>query len=144
MLQILGIVLLATIIRFAVGGLWYMPKGILGKAWMKSQHYTPTDSQKMMGKRAMMSGFVFTFVSTFILALMLAPLSQMSGAMAVSPAVPALILVGLIWIGFIIPILAQRKIYSLHGGYSWKTFFIDAGHEFVALAIAAMALVWFM
>ncbi|MFM2384079.1 MAG: hypothetical protein RIQ72_651 [Candidatus Parcubacteria bacterium] len=144
MLQILGIVLLASIIRFAVGGLWYMPKGVLGKAWMKSQDYTPTDAQKMMGKKAMVSGFIFTFVSTFILALMLAPLAQMSGVIAVSPIVPALILVGLIWVGFIVPILAQRKIYNVHGGYSWKTFFIDAGHEFVALAIATAVLVWFM
>ncbi len=144
MLQILGIVLLASIIRFAVGGLWYMPKGVLGKAWMKSQDYTPTDAQKMMGNKAMVSGFIFTFVSTFILALMLAPLAQMSGVIAVSPIVPALILVGLIWVGFIVPILAQRKIYSVHGGYSWKTFFIDAGHEFVALAIATAVLVWFM
>ncbi len=121
-----------------------MPKGVLGKAWMKSQDYTPTDAQKMMGKKAMVSGFIFTFVSTFILALMLAPLAQMSGVIAVSPIVPALILVGLIWVGFIVPILAQRKIYNVHGGYSWKTFFIDAGHEFVALAIATAVLVWFM
>ncbi len=144
MLQILGIVLLASVIRFAVGGLWYMPKGILGKAWMESQGYTPTNTQEMMGKNAMVSGFIFTLVSTFILALMLAPLAQMSGVVAVSPIIPAFILTGLIWVGFIVPILAQRKVYSLHKNYTWKTFFIDAGYEFVALAIATATLVWFM
>lgn len=144
MLQIFAIVLLASIVRFAVGGIWYMPKFFLGKAWVKSQDLTAEEVGKMMSRKAMVSGFILTFVSTFILALMLTPLAQMSGMMAVSPIVPALILVGLIWVGFIVPVLAQRKVYAVRPGYTWRTFFIDASHEFVALAVCAAVLVSFM
>lgn len=150
MLQILAIVLLASIVRFAIGGIWYMPTSLLGKVWAKSQDLAPEEANKMMSLKAttsrvaLTSSFALTFVSTFIFALILTPLAQMSERMAISPIVPALILVGLIWLGFIVPVLAQRKVYTMRTGYTWKTFFIDASHEFVALAICAVILISFM
>lgn len=144
MLHLILIVLLVTIVRFAVGGLWYMSKSPLGKAWFKSQSSSVEHMNKAMGKKAMTYGFVFTFISTFILSLMLTPLGQMNGVLTVSILVPALILAGLIWIGFIVPVLAQRKIYNVHDNYSWVTFFIDAGYELISIAVGASVFVLFM
>lgn len=139
----IGIILLATIARFAVGALWYMPKGLFGKKWLALQGETAiemTPEKKKEGNKSMATGFIFTLISTFILGLMLNPLAKMSSVSDLPIVLPVIFLAFIIWLGFVVPILAQRKIYDLKKVYSWPLFWIDATHELAGLIVAGLIL----
>ncbi len=139
----IGIIILATVARFAVGAIWYMPKGLFGKKWLELQGETAavlTPERKKEGNKSMVAGFVFTLISTFVLGLLLSPLAQVSDTVNQPFVLPVIFLTLLVWLGFVVPILAQRKLYDLKKVYSWQLFWIDATHELAGLIVAGLIL----
>jgi hypothetical protein len=131
---ILGVILLATILRFSLGALWYMPNGLFGKTWLKLQGIDE-QSTPIGSKSAMVKGFLLTFISTAVLSLFLVNPYELN-------IMQAIFIAFLVWLGFTAPIIAQGVIYDPSKRRGWKLFAIDASYEFVGLAIAAIVLVW--
>jgi hypothetical protein len=61
-------VIVVAIIGFFVGFIWYSV--LFGKAWQAEMKVTPEDAQKTPMGPAMIKGFIFTFISTWGLALL--------------------------------------------------------------------------
>lgn len=134
MLINLGIILLATVLRFSLGAVWYMTNGLFGKTWLKL-HGIDEQSAPSGSKSAMLKGFLLTFISTGVLSMFLINPYQIS-------TIQAIFIAFLVWLGFVAPILAQAVIYDPTKRRSWKLFAIDASYELVGLAIAAAVIVW--
>lgn len=140
LMTLILIVLAAAVGRYLIGALWYMPKGIFGNAWMREYNIDPaTDfgpNSKADGMKSMIIGFVVTFLSTFILGLFIANFG--------GTYLQAFLTTLLLWAGFMIPMLMQRKIYDPKKTYTWRLFFIDASHELVGHLVAAAIISAFM
>lgn len=128
-------ILVATVLQFIFGWLWYMP--IFGKVWGAMHGYdklTPeeqTAAQKGMGPYLLLQ-FVGTLVTTFVLALFVSELSSEWHAFGVA---------GFMWLGFVLPTQASAVMF---GGTpkSWmcKKLAVMAGGSLSCLMIAAAAL----
>lgn len=132
--QLIGIVLLATIARYAVGVIWYMPKGLFGKKWLALQGKDPATMEKPKSM-PIVKGLLVAFVSTFILGLFLIGQNGVE--------ITSALFVGLLlWAAFIAPTILSRKLYDVNQTYSWKLFYIDASHELVAILAAVAVFAW--
>ena len=124
--------LVASIVTFGIGALWYAPVGF-GKIWMALSKIDPmkmqSESKKCMATRYGIH-FVTTLVTTFILAraiFMIGSATWLQGAF----------LGFWIWVGFvgslsIVPVLWE--------GRSKKLVLINAGYYLVAFVVASMIL----
>lgn len=126
------IVLAAAVARFIIGAIWYMPKGLFGKKWLALQGAAPDFKPEAGAGKTMVWGFLVTLVSTFILTLFIVGYEQ--------HMLQAVIVASLFWLGFMVPMLAQRGLYNFKKDYSWGLFWIDASHELAGI-IAATAVI---
>ncbi len=127
------IVLAAAVARFIIGAIWYMPKGLFGKKWLALQGAGPDFQPEKGGGKWMLWGLLVTYISTFILAIFMVNYGT---------NIPQAIFVTfLLWLGFMVPMLLQRKLYNLRKDYSWGLFGIDASHELVGMIIATLVIV---
>lgn len=128
------ILAVASLARFAIGGIWYMPKGLFGKKWLELQGVDASASSAITGKKPMAYGFAVTIVSTYVLLLFLSNYAM---------SAPHVVLITfLIWVGFVLPMLLQRKIYDVNGSYSWQLLWIDSSYELAGLLAAAAAVIF--
>jgi hypothetical protein len=130
------ILLAATVARFIIGAIWYMPKGLFGKKWLALQGAAPDFKPEKAGGIWMLWGFLITLVSTFVLMNFIANYADSMGR--------AMLVAFLLWLGFVVPILAQRMLYNLKKDYTWGLFLIDASHELVALLVATLVTMAFI
>lgn len=91
-----GLIVLATIVQFAIGAIWYTL--IFGKLWGKMHNFDtlPPETQKEMAAKMgpfYIGQFVTTLLTSFVLALLISYMSDKSPYM----------LAILFWLGFIIP-----------------------------------------
>ena len=127
-------VLVAAIVSFVVGWLWYGP--LFGKMWKGLMGYTDESMKAMAMKPA--TAMVWGFVSAFVMAYVLARFAFVYGAIDVHSALePAL----WVWVGF----LATTSL----GGYLWegrplKLFVLNAAHQLVSVFLMAVVLVLWM
>lgn len=136
--QLIGIVLLATVARYAVGAVWFAQKGLFGKKWLATQGVDSETAATMEKKgwiKVMLAGFISTALSTFILALFL--IGQ-SGVLLL----PALFAAFLLWLAFIAPTILSRRLYAMGNSYPMARFWIEVSHELVAILVAAAILAW--
>jgi hypothetical protein len=119
-------VLAASVVGFAVGGLWYGP--LFGQAWMRSIGMDPQVA-KNSSKKGLRQIFTITFILQWIMAYCLAMfIGNMPGALE-----GALygFLAGLPWVGFAIVINAlyeQKSLsYMLINGSYWTVTFTLMG-----------------
>lgn len=126
-------VLVATVVNFAIGALWYGP--FFGKTWMRLQGFTHESikSMKMTPARAMSLGFVSTLVFTFVLAYLM-------GAIGISGVSEALALAVWIWLGFLVTTLAGSVLWE---NKSATLFGFNIAYQLVSILITAAVLaVW--
>lgn len=128
-------IVVATVLQFISGWVWYMP--LFGKAWGAMHGYDQLSkeeqekAQKEMGPQL---GFQFlgTLVTTFVLALFVADLSAEWHAFGAA---------GFLWLGFVLPTQAAAVMF---GGtpkhWMVKKIAIMAGGSLVSLMIAATVL----
>lgn len=132
-------VLIAVVANFIVGYLWYTP--LFGKAWGKEMGYNP--DEKPPGSE-LAKGMIFMVIGNFLMAYVFAhniavwtPQTWGHPDPGISPASMASSAAFFTWLGFYFPgdlgsVVWERK--------SWKLFFINTGHHFVSLLIAAIVL----
>ena len=125
-------VLVAAIVAFGVGALWYGP--LFGKKWRELMGVGAGSmgSSNMSMSQAMVGGFIATLVMTYVLATLLI----VAGAFSITSAVIFAICV---WLGFVAMILMNSVWYE---NRSWALYFINASHYLVAIVVAAIILAW--
>lgn len=127
-------ILVAAVIGFFIGGIWY---GILGNAWMKAASIDPADMVDEQGKKKMpVVPMVLAAFANLVLAI---TLSGLMGHMVVDVR-HGLITAAFIALGFILPTLLVN--YSFQGR-PFKLTLIDAGHWLLVL-LAMGAIIGFI
>lgn len=127
-------ILVAAVIGFFIGGIWY---GILGNAWMKAASIDPADMVDEQGKKKMpVVPMVLAALANLVLAI---TLSGLMGHMVVDVR-HGLITAAFVALGFILPTLLVN--YSFQGR-PFKLTLIDTGHWLLVL-LAMGAIIGFI
>jgi len=128
-------VLVAAVVNMVVGFLWYGP--IFGKMWIAMMGWSSTDvargEEKM--KKEMNKSYALAFLSSLVMAYVLAYFVFIYGAVSVGGALE---LAFWIWLGFMATISLSGYIWE---GKPFKLFVLNAGEQLVALALMALVLV---
>jgi hypothetical protein len=124
------VALLAAVVSFAIGWLWYS-KFMFGKVWMGEMGVTvePTkEEKKKMLMKTLPLHLLGDFVKAWILLFLAANLHANQFYFG-----------AFVWLGFMIPVLLSDVLY---GKTSWKMFLIHAGYYLVS--ILAMGFVFYI
>ncbi len=121
-------VLLATLVSFIVGFLWYSPL-LFAKPWMKEMGLTAKgmkESQKKMGPL-----YALSVLGSFVMAYVLYHVATMGAYFFGHKGID----IGLqsafwSWLGFIMPVQMTDVIF---GGKSWKLFLLNTGYQLVSV-----------
>jgi len=128
-------VLVSALVFYAIGAVWYSPL-LFAKAWQKA---TGVTQEKMAsvnkGKMAL------TFISTFILSLLMACVTAHLSIRVESHTLHSGIMLGFwIWLGYV---AVSMGINYLYEGKSFKLFCINAGYFFIGLLkMGAIMALW--
>ena len=123
-------VLVATIVSFGFGFLWYGP--LFGKTWMKMMGFTEKSMKGMktsMGK-AMAFGFIGLLVTSFVLSMFVDFLQAVT-------VMDALVVGFLIWLGFFVTTMAGSVLWE---GKSWKLYGFNIAYHLINLWIITIIL----
>ena len=122
-------VLLATIVFFMFGWVWYGP--LFSEVWLAAEGIT----QEVANKRLEEMGLATWLISALLLTLGQAVGVLMVIHLAGAKRLPAC-LKAAFWLAVTIalPLLAYASVYS---GYPWSGFFIDAGHILIGYLLMA-------
>jgi predicted membrane protein len=118
-------VLIATIVRFILGALWYGP--LFVKPWMKEIGKTDMKGDTSNLGKLLGITFVISLVSSYVLALFLGHMDLMSDILAS-------LSVGVVWIGGAI------WMNYAYAGRSNKLFLIDAGYHVVGFLLMGIVI----
>lgn len=117
-------ILVAALVSFAIGGLWYSPL-LFGQAWMEENGFTDEDTQGNM---------VLIFGTTFVLALIIAfNLAAFLGPeVTVGQGLTYGALAGIGWVAAAIGILylferKSMRLFLINAGYHAVTFTLMGG-----------------
>jgi hypothetical protein len=119
-------IIVAAVAAFALGAFWYS-RTLFGRQWMAAHGHTPEKlaaMQSNMGKT-----YTFSFITYVIMAMVLAVLMGLSGAVTV---IQGILLAALTWLGFGFTIGLNTNLYSDKPA---KAFFIDAGYQLVYVIV---------
>ncbi|PIT92527.1 MAG: hypothetical protein COU08_01975 [Candidatus Harrisonbacteria bacterium CG10_big_fil_rev_8_21_14_0_10_42_17] len=120
-------VLVATIVMFVVGFLWYGP--IFGRLWMKYMGINPEEA-KNISQKEMIPAYVVNFVGNFVEVTFLLFFTFLAATQFWHMAL-------MLWIGFMLfnemgAVFWMKK--------PWGFFFINSGYRLVSLLIAGFVL----
>lgn len=123
------IVLIAAVIHFVIGMLWYSPL-IFGKAWAKAVGFKKTDMEVEKNKRKW-KPYLASFLTSIVMVYILGVFIQMA---QVTTVLGGMYIAFLVWLGFVAT--------ATMGGMLWEKkplelYFINAAYHLIALNIAA-------
>jgi len=115
-------IIVAAVVAFLIGGLWYSPL-LFARQWMAAHAHSPEDVARMKADapRAYGISFVAFLVMAFILQMVLNHVDAhtwQSGALWAAH----------LWLGFAVTIGLMANVYS---GKRFSVFLIDAGYQLV-------------
>lgn len=130
-------VLIAVVANFVFGFIWYTP--LFGKMWAKEmgfeENMKPSGSDMAKGMISMIIGnFLFAWVFAHNMAVW-NPITWGLAPSEMSPVANGLMAAFFTWMGFYLPVDIGAVTWE---GKSWKLFWINTGHHFFMLVIAAM------
>ena len=119
-------VLVAAIVVFVIGGLWYSPL-LFGKVWMRAHGYTPEKMEAMRAGvgRAYALAFVCYLVMAVVMAILIGATDTLTGLGGVR-------LGALCWLGFAATIGLTTNLFSEK---PLATYLLDAGYQLVYLTV---------
>lgn len=130
-------VIIATIVQFAIGAIWY--SAIFGKLWAKIHGFDKLTKEVQLKMMKSMRPFyalqaLVTLVTAFVLALFITYL----------PTWNAYAMAGFFWIGFVVPTQVSSVIFGgTEGKWIFPKIAVQAGAALVCLEAAA-AVIHFM
>lgn len=128
-------IVIATILQFIVGAVWYT--AIFGKLWGKMHNfdqYSKEEQQQMMKKMGpfYVLQFVVTFVTTWVLALIISNLSSEWNAFGAA---------GWLWLGFVLPTQMSAVVFGgTEARWMVKKIAVASGGSLACLMVAAAVL----
>lgn len=125
-------VLVAAVVSFAIGHLWYSPV-LFGKQWMAEMGKTPEEMERSMKDgmgRILGLGFAVSFVTAYALAVLIS-------LATISAPADGIKLAFVVWFGFVATLHYQGILY---GEKSKHLFLIQAGYDLVALLAMGLIL----
>lgn len=128
------IIVLAAVLGFAVGGLWYSPL-LFAKRWMKEVGFSKKDIEKAKKK-----GMAPLMIGSFLVTLLMSLVLYIVGALFEVNTFWEYTFTGfMIWIGFIATTMLNSVLYE---GKSLVYYAINAGHYFFVLVV--MSIVYYI
>lgn len=130
-------ILIATIIQFILGALWYSP-ALFGKWWMQIMEATQYSKEELKAMQKQMAPFyVLQFLLTIIYTgalFFFFPYGEMFNW-------NQYIIAGIIWVGIIMPVQVSGVIWGNTKKKFWfKQIFVMASYQLVSIMIAAAIL----
>ena len=128
-------VIVATLVHFILGGLWYSPL-LFANKFLQLINWTP-EQVRQMESQSHVKELVIAFVMSFVLVYILAHFVQYTKA---TNAIGGIQTAFWLWLGFIVTtqvplVLFERRSFGL--------FLINVGYQFVGCALAGVILaVW--
>ena len=116
----------AVVVTFAIGALWYSPF-VFGNVWVRAHGYSPERLERM--KKGAPRAYGISFLAFLVIAHVLAYLAIRVG---VGSALGGAKLGFLVWVGFAATIGLTSWVYS---DKPFTTYLIDAGYQLVYLII---------
>ncbi|HMF23690.1 MAG TPA: DUF1761 domain-containing protein [Pseudolabrys sp.] len=119
-------VLVAGVLGFGLGGVWYR---LLAEPWKAAHNFTTEQIRAHHGKGAAPTPLIIALVADLIMAWMLAGLMAHLGEITVKNGVISALFV---WFGFVATTLAVNNTFGMR---SPKLILIDGGHWLAALLL---------
>jgi hypothetical protein len=126
-------VLIATLIYFLIGGVWFARQTPIGRAWASAAAYAPPTSGLASSNLFYLTPLVTAFVASVATALIV----QATGADTLSDGVLLGLVIG---IGFAATIVLNLAAFEFSKPRQWTWGVIDASYHVVGLLIAAIVL----
>ncbi|HEY4510849.1 MAG TPA: DUF1761 domain-containing protein [Candidatus Paceibacterota bacterium] len=120
----------AALAAMVIGSLWYSPQVGFGKMWMKLMGWgkdVPESAKKSIGK-----SYAIMFATALVTAFVLAHFSYVWGAREITTALE---LAFWVWLGFIATTMLGGFLWE---GKSFKLFLLNAGYQFVSIAVMSL------
>lgn len=129
-------VLIATLIYFLIGGVWFAQQTPIGRAWASAAAYTPPTSGVASSNLFYLTPLVTAFVASVATALIV----QATGADTLGDGVVLGLVIG---IGYAATIVLNLAAFEFSKPRQWTWGVIDASYHVVGLLIAAVVLaIW--
>jgi len=128
----LGVVLIAAVIGFGVGGIWYAPK-VFGGYWMKEMSMDMNDHKAGNAKWV---GMIKMFVLTIVQALFLTIIAGPVATVTTGALVGALVALAFVATAHGINAIAERR--------TFKFFLINAGYAVISFAVMGGIIGWLL
>jgi hypothetical protein len=126
-------VVIATVIYFGLGAVWFAPPTPIGRAWVESSGYeSPTGGT--------MSTNLFYIVPAATCLLMVVATALLARATGTDTLGESVVLGLVVGIGLALPILIQTAAFEFTKPRQWTWGVIDASYHVVGLLIAAIIL----
>ena len=136
-------VLVAAIVIFLLGGLWYSP-ALFAKRWIALHGRTEEQMRADAAQTNMVVMYVIAFIAAFVIALAIHVLCNVFVPRA-RTTMPGWIWQGMkvglfAWVGFVLPTTFTTSLFSMKPRALWV---IDAGYNLVSFIIAgAIIMAW--
>jgi len=124
-------VVIATVVYFALGAVWFAPQTPLGRAWVAASGYTSPTTGMASGNLF----YIVPAVTCFVAVLVTALLAKATGT---DTATEGLVLGLLVGIGYAGATLVTTAAFEFNKPRQWTWGLIDASYHVVGLAIAGV------
>jgi hypothetical protein len=126
-------VIVATLVYFALGAVWFAPQSPIGRAWIAASGYTSPTTGFSSGN----AFYIFPALTCLVAVIALGLLGNALGMETVGEAVALGLVVG---IGIAGAVLISTAAFEFSKPSRWAFGFIDAAYHVVGLTIAAVIL----
>lgn len=126
-------VLIATVLYFALGALWFAPQTPLGRAWVRAGGYESPSSGAM-------SGNAFYLIPAATTLLMVVATALLARATATDTLIEGIVLGLIVGLGYALPILITTAAFEFNKPKQWTWGVIDATYHAVGLVLAAVVI----
>ena len=126
-------VVIAALVYFLLGAVWFAPQSPIGRAWIAASGYTSPTT----GMSASNAFYVFPAVTCLVAVIAVALLARATATDTVSEGIVLGLVVG---IGVAAAIIVSTAAFEFSKPARWTWGFIDAAYHVVGLTVAAVIL----
>jgi hypothetical protein len=134
------LIILATVLQFALGALWYSPL-VFGKWWMEVMEVTHLSKEEIQKKQKEMApAYVAQFIVAFIMTWVLASNFVFLG-LSTDSGIAAYTLAFFFWLGYMLPVQVGAVMWSQTKKKFWiKQIFVASSYQLLAILLATFIL----
>ena len=135
-MSIIPLTLIAALISFILGAIWYMP--LFGRAWGRAMEKAPGSEEKPTLKKQIVP-MVINFLMNILVAFVLFNVLAVFGVMTVPQA---FLISGVMFLGFILPMQVGAVLWNGRSTKSkWTVFLISSGFQLLNFLVLSIVFV---